>query len=54
LYSRYKPVAKPKKRALVDARAAIEGAQSPIDVDLLRAVTRRFGRAAADRLEEIF
>jgi hypothetical protein len=39
---------------LADARAAFEGAQGPIDLDLLRAVTRRFGRAAADRLEEIF
>jgi hypothetical protein len=38
---------------LADARDAFEGAQGPVDVDLLRAVTRRFGRAAADRLEEI-
>jgi hypothetical protein len=38
---------------LADARAAFEGAQGPVDLDLLRAVTRRFGRAAADRLEEI-
>lgn len=36
---------------LADARAAFEGAQGPVDLDLLRAVTRRFGRAAADRLE---
>lgn len=36
---------------LADASAAIEGAQGPINLDLLRAVTRRFGRPAADRLE---
>jgi predicted nucleotidyltransferase len=39
---------------LADARAAFEGARAPLDIDLLRAVTRRFGRAAADRLEELF
>lgn len=39
---------------LADARAAFEGAQGPMDLDLLRTVTRRFGRAAADRLEQIF
>jgi hypothetical protein len=38
---------------LVDARAAYQAAQSPIDLDLLRAVTRRFGRDAADKLEQI-
>jgi hypothetical protein len=38
---------------LVDARAAFEGAQGPLDLDLLRTVTRRFGRDAADRLENI-
>lgn len=38
---------------LSDARAAFEGAQGPVDVDLLRTVTRRFGRAAADRLEDL-
>jgi hypothetical protein len=38
---------------LVDARAAFEGTQSPLDLDLLRAVTRRFGRHAADRLENL-
>lgn len=38
---------------LADARAAFEGAQGPIDLDLLRAVTRRFGRDAANRLEEL-
>lgn len=38
---------------LADARAAFESAQGPVNLDLLRAVTRRFGRDAADRLEEI-
>jgi predicted nucleotidyltransferase len=38
---------------LLDARAAYEGGKSPVDLDLLRAVTRRFGRPAADRLEEV-
>ena len=37
----------------VDARAAYQAAEGPVDLDLLRAVTRRFGRDAADRLEEI-
>jgi len=36
---------------MIDGRAALEGAQGPVDLDLLRAVTRRFGREAADRLE---
>ena len=38
---------------LADARAAFVGAQSPVDLDLLRAVTRRFGRDAADSLESV-
>jgi predicted nucleotidyltransferase len=38
---------------LADARAAIDASQSTVDLDLLRAVTRRFGRAAADRLEHL-
>jgi len=38
---------------LLDARSAYQAAPGPIDLDLLRAVTRRFGREAADRLEEI-
>lgn len=38
---------------LLDARSAYQAAPGPIDVDLLRTVTRRFGREAADRLEEI-
>lgn len=38
---------------LLDARSAYQAAPGPIDLDLLRTVTRRFGRQAADRLEEI-
>jgi hypothetical protein len=38
---------------LLDARSAYDGAQAPIDLDLLRTVTRRFSRDAADRLELI-
>jgi hypothetical protein len=38
---------------LLDARSAYEAAPGPIDVDLLRAVTRRFGREAADKLQEV-
>ncbi len=38
---------------LADGRAAFEGAQGPVDLDLLRVVTRRFGREAADRLEDL-
>ncbi len=38
---------------LLDARSAYQAAPGPIDLDLLRAVSRRFGREAADRLEEI-
>lgn len=38
---------------ILDARSAYEAAPGPIDLDLLRTVTRRFGREAADRLEEI-
>jgi hypothetical protein len=38
---------------LVDARSAYQAAPGPIDLDLLRTLTRRFGRAAADRLEEV-
>jgi predicted nucleotidyltransferase len=39
---------------LADARAAFDGARGPVDLDLLRAVTRRFGRDAADRLQALF
>lgn len=38
---------------LLDARSAYQAAQGPVDVDLLRAVTRRFGRDAADQLEHL-
>lgn len=38
---------------LIDARCAYRDAQGPVDLDLLRALTRRFGRDAADRLEEV-
>jgi predicted nucleotidyltransferase len=38
---------------ITDARAAYAGAQAPVDLDLLRRITRRFGRAAADVLEHI-
>ncbi len=38
---------------LLDAKDAYHGAGAPVDLDLLRRITHRFGRAAADRLEEI-
>jgi len=38
---------------LLDARSAYRAASGPIDLDLLRTVTRRFGREAADRLQEV-
>ncbi|HEY1724672.1 MAG TPA: DUF6036 family nucleotidyltransferase [Steroidobacteraceae bacterium] len=38
---------------IIDAQAAYRSAQGPIDVDLLRRVTRRFGREAADNLEAV-
>jgi predicted nucleotidyltransferase len=38
---------------ILDARSAYRSAQSPVDVDLLRAVARRFGRDAADNLEQV-
>ena len=38
---------------LIDARSAYAAAPGPIDLDLLRIVTRRFGREAADRLQEV-
>jgi hypothetical protein len=38
---------------LLDARSAYEAAPGPIDLDLLRTVTRRFGREAADRLQAV-
>jgi len=38
---------------MMDARAAYHRALGPVDLDLLRTVTRRFGRQAADNLEEV-
>ena len=38
---------------LLDARSAYQAAPGPINLDLLRTLARRFGRAAADRLEEV-
>ena len=38
---------------IMDARSAYRGAQGPVNLDLLRTVTRRFGRDAADKLEEV-
>jgi predicted nucleotidyltransferase len=38
---------------ILDAQSAYRSAQSPVDLDLLRALTRRFGRDAADNLEQI-
>jgi predicted nucleotidyltransferase len=38
---------------MVDARSAYRRAQEPVNIDLLRTVTRRFGRHAADKLEEV-
>jgi hypothetical protein len=38
---------------VADAKLALRSAQAPIDHGLLRRVTRRFGRAAADVLERI-
>jgi predicted nucleotidyltransferase len=38
---------------IADAQLALKGAQVPVDHDLLRRVTRRFGRAAADLLERL-
>ncbi|NJN05185.1 MAG: hypothetical protein HC814_00545 [Rhodobacteraceae bacterium] len=36
---------------IADAQEAMRGADPPIDLDLLRRITRRFGRPAADVLE---
>jgi hypothetical protein len=38
---------------LLDAKQAYETAEAPVDLDLMRRITRRFGRPAADRLEHI-
>jgi predicted nucleotidyltransferase len=38
---------------VADARLALRINDGPVDLDLLRRVTRRFGRAAADVLEQV-
>jgi predicted nucleotidyltransferase len=38
---------------IADAREALRMLENPVDVDLLRRVTRRFGRAATDVLEQL-
>jgi len=38
---------------VADARQAVAVAQRSLDIGLLRRVTRRFGRAAADHLEQV-
>ncbi len=38
---------------IADAQEAIWASDPPIDLDLLRRITRRFGRPAADALEKL-
>jgi predicted nucleotidyltransferase len=38
---------------ILDAQSAFQSAEVPVDLDLLRRVTRRFGRDAADKLEQV-
>jgi len=38
---------------MIDAASAYRSADGPLDLDLLRALTRRFGREAADKLEQV-
>lgn len=38
---------------LADAEEAIRSANSPVDLDLVRRLARRFGRPAADALEQV-
>jgi predicted nucleotidyltransferase len=38
---------------IADARQALKTADEPISIDLLRRITRRFGRPAADVLEQL-
>lgn len=38
---------------LLDAQSAYKRAQSPVHLDLLRMLARRFGRSAADNLEKV-
>jgi len=43
----------PGPQHLLDARGAYRAADGPLDLDLLRRVAHRFGRDAADRLDQI-
>lgn len=38
---------------IADAKEALKDANPPVNLDLLRRITRRFGRAAADVLEQL-
>jgi len=38
---------------ILDAQSAYCSARGPVDLDPLRAVARRFGRDAADELEQV-
>jgi hypothetical protein len=38
---------------ILDAKAAYLSAEGPVDLDLMRRITHRFGRDAADKLEQI-
>lgn len=38
---------------IADARHALKAANEPVDIDLLRRLSRRFGRPAADVLEQV-
>ena len=38
---------------LLDAQSAYRSAQGPVNLDLQRVVTRRLGRDAADKLEQV-
>lgn len=38
---------------IADARHVLKAAKEPVDLDLLRRLTRRFGRPAADALEQV-
>jgi len=41
------------RKDIVEAQAALRGSEEPFDLDLLRRITRRFGRTAADVLEQV-
>jgi hypothetical protein len=38
---------------IADARNALKAAQEPIDIDLVRRLSKRFGRSAADVLDQV-